>query len=178
MNNEDRASEILSRFGLEIPLPWEGSRPVWHAWHAPYPVYLMSYEEFVDRIVEIVECKPAREKAQRLRCMRPVAHLFDSPDYAAWRSADAEWWRADAERQRAYAAWKRADADRQRADADRQRADAAWRSANAERRSADDEWWRAEAAWRIADAEEILDAHAAECRDCGWDGEAMVFSNG
>ncbi len=143
MNNEDRASEILSRLGLELPSPWEGSRPVWHAWHLTNLMYLMTYREYLNRVVEIAECKPPSEQEQRLRSMKPVAHHFDSPAYAAWRSAEAEW-------RSAYAAW--------------QRANTAWRSANT--------------AWRSAEAEEILEAHAAECRDCGWNGEAMVFSNG
>ncbi len=163
--SESKAREILSRFDLELNESWEGSRPVWHAWHTPHPIYLMAYREYVDRVVEIAECKPLIEQEQRLRSMRPATHVFSStPEIAAL--------------ERAYDAWRRAAAEWKRArDASWEISYDAWESAADAWQRADDAWESAYDAWQRADAEEIAEAHAEECRSgCGWNGEAMVFN--
>ena len=109
MSNEKtkQAEDILKKFGLKLAPKWKGVIPCWHRWHQNDTIlcWLTTYEEYLDRIIEIDKIKPKREHAVRFTAFKPVKGKFPKM-------------KADADRQKADADWQKADADWYKADAD------------------------------------------------------------
>ena len=148
MTDLQRARAILKKYGQRLPKRWTGAKPIFHVWHEPYLLWLLTYDEFIERVIEVEENKPDNQKRVRFKLMRPVrAKLSNLPLYADWEKADADW-------RKAYADWRKADADWRKAYADLQKADADFYSAN----------------------KDFLTAlHAKECGCKEWNGLEIIF---
>lgn len=155
-----RAQEYFARCGLTLPERWEGYRAVWHTWHTPGKSYAMTWERFIERVIEIVNEKPPEQIEQRLKCMRPVKHEFTSPEWNRLCEADNMW-------QEARLAWFEAsNAGNCAYNAAYEAQDAAYRARYAAYR-----------AWCEADKDEIEAAHAAECDgSCRWDDKSSSMT--
>ena len=102
---EEECRAILKRYSLVLPTPWQGYVPVWHGWHEPNPIDMLSYRQYLDRVAEIEKEKPEDEKLIRFLAIGPVqSNLSQLPKYTKWGKAYAEWRKADAE-------WRKADAE-------------------------------------------------------------------
>lgn len=99
------AKRICDQYGATLPKKWAGQKQVKHAWHRPQIYFLMTWDKYLGRVVEIGTRKPKNERAERLRLMHPSEHFF------ARTKAYAAWTKADAARTKADAAWTKADAD-------------------------------------------------------------------
>ena len=117
-------------------------------------------EDAENRIAYILSSKGEHERALRLHLFRPVSD-----------SQLKKFKKAYADRQKANADWEKADADRQKAYADRQKADADWKKADAD-------WKKAYADRQKANADLAIVIHAKKCRaGCPWDGKT-IFPKG
>ena len=148
---EEECRAILKPYGLKLPKPWRGFKPVWHSWHEPRPMYFLTYRGYLERVIEIHKNKSEDERPIRFAAMKPVhADLSQLPKYAAWKKAYAAWKKAYAEREKTYAEWQKAYA----------------------------EWEKTRAGWQKALAEFMQENRAAfiileakECPGSTWDWE-------
>ena len=105
---EKQCRAILKPYGLKLPKPWRGFKPVWHVWHEPRPMYFMTYRGYLERVTEIHKNKSEEEKPIRFTVMKPVrADLSQLPKYAEREKAYAEWEKTRAGWQKASAKWKK-----------------------------------------------------------------------
>ena len=94
---EKQAREIYEEYDVPFPKPWAGLKFIWHPWHQPASrlYWLMTFEEFCKRAVEIGRQKPEHERLERLMLMRPVKKQLAIPKYyAKAREAYAKAWEA------------------------------------------------------------------------------------
>ena len=74
MTKESQASAILKGYGLKLPKQWTGSINCWHRWHKHEVLvcWWTTYDEYLDRIIEVDSIKPINERAIRFMAFRPV----------------------------------------------------------------------------------------------------------
>ena len=89
------AKSILKKYGRKLEPSWAGVANVWHAWHEPHMVWIMTYKEYINRIIQIEQNKPTNEKPVRFKFFKPVKGKFKKS-------------KADADRKKAYADWEKA----------------------------------------------------------------------
>ena len=163
-----QAKAISKKYNFPLLKKWEGYKLFWHVWHQPKLIFLITYPQYLDRIINIEENKPQEQKVERYKLMKPALQKFKAD--AAWAKADAALAKADATWNKAYAAWNKAYAAL--GDAAWVKAYAAWKKACAARAKADAAWAKADAAWEGKNHDLII-AHTKECPGCKWDGEKL-----
>ena len=74
MTKKQKASAILKGYGLKLPEQWTGSINCWHRWHKHEVLmcWWTTYDEYIDRIIEVDSIKPINERAVRFMAFRPV----------------------------------------------------------------------------------------------------------
>ena len=74
MTKKQQASAILKGYGLKLPKQWTGSINCWHRWHKHEVLmcWWTTYDEYLDRIIEVDSIKPINERAVRFMAFRPV----------------------------------------------------------------------------------------------------------
>ena len=74
MTKQSQASAILKGYGLKLPEQWTGSINCWHRWHKHEVLvcWWTTYDEYLDRIIEVDSIKPINERAIRFMAFRPV----------------------------------------------------------------------------------------------------------
>ena len=74
MTKQSQASAILKGYGLKLPEQWTGSINCWHRWHKHEVLmcWWTTYDEYLDRIIEVDSIKPINERAVRFMAFRPV----------------------------------------------------------------------------------------------------------
>ena len=152
MTKKSQASAILKGYGLKLPKQWTGSINCWHRWHQHK--FLMcwwtTYNEYLDRIIEVDSIKPTNERAVRFMAFRPVKDKrlrnlnLDKAVAPAWaeyqKATDAAWAEYQKATDAAWAEYQKAIAP---AEAEYLKAkDAAW----AEYEKAEAEYQKAKAA--------------------------------
>ena len=99
---EAKCRAILRPYGLVLPTPWQECVPVWHGGDEPNPMDMLTYQQYLNRVVEIEKKKSEDEKLIRFPAIRPVqSNLSQLPKYAEWKKAYAGW-------KKAYAGWETA----------------------------------------------------------------------
>ena len=137
------AKDISIKYDFPLVKKWRGLKLFWHVWHEPNLCFWITYEGYIDRIINIEETKPQPQKHERYQLMKPVKQKSKGDD--EFRKAYAEWRKANAEFRKARVNWEKAY----------------------------DEYDRAYDDWRETNHNSILQAHAIECPDCKWDGEKL-----
>ena len=87
---QKQAQDYLTKYGGRTLLEkWTGHKLFLHVWHKPKMYHLLTYDKYLDRVIEIAEQKPENERIERFQLMKPST-------YAARDKADAAWVKADA----------------------------------------------------------------------------------
>jgi hypothetical protein len=141
----NKAKEYSKLYEFPLVKEWTGYKLFQHVWHRPKIYYPMTYDKYIDRVIEIAEEKPQEERAERFQLMIPSSYAARVKAYAARDKAYAAWVKADAARDKAYAAWVKADAA----------------------------WVKAYAAWVKTDEKNIIASHAKDCPNCKWEGDSI-----
>ena len=135
MSNLQQAKEIAKKYKFALPKEYKGYKMVWHPWHQPASRLLwpMTFDQYIDRIVEIGTLKPENERAERFGLMKISLIQPKGKAYAAKQNTDAAWWKADAAwqkalaaREKAYAAWLKTDAAKIKAAHERECPNCKW----------------------------------------------------
>ena len=106
-----QAKAISKKYNFPLLKKWEGYKLFWHVWHQPKLIFLITYPQYLDRIINIEENKPQEQKVERYKLMKPALQKFKADAAwakacAAWAKADAAWNKAYAARNKACAAWE------------------------------------------------------------------------
>jgi len=156
-----------------IPESYEGYKLVTHVWHQPSLLWLMTYEQLLNRLIEIYETKPKAERSERYSLIKVVEHEFDSPTYHVllearrrWDEGDCEWDEADRKRDGAVREWNGGDCEWDGAECE-------WDEEDCERDEAECEWIEARCEWEAAEYEWIKQVHDDLCPNCKWDGNGL-----
>ena len=98
MTNTQKARKYCKQHAVALPKAWKGYKLIWHPWHQPASRLLrpMTFQEYVDRLVEIAERKPQDERRERFYLMKPCKYVFRSKAHEALSKADEAWPKADA----------------------------------------------------------------------------------
>ena len=118
-------------------------------WHVWHQPHLIYFLLYDEYINRIVEIAETKPQEQRTGRFALMRPVKHMFPHAAWTKADAARTKADAARTKAYVAFTKADAART----------------------------KAAAAWRDKNHDAIIDAHAAECPGCKWDGHMLPQFN-
>ena len=158
MTNTQKARKYCKQHAVALPKAWKGYKLIWHPWHQPASRLLrpMTFQEYVDRLVEIAERKPQDERRERFYLMKPCKYVF---------------------RSKAHEALSKAHEALSKADEALSKADEVWSKAYKARLKAHEALSKADEAWPKADAKEIAAAHMAECPNCKWDGNCLPQFN-
>src|SRR3990167_5931147 len=121
MTKIQQAKTIAKKYQFVLPKRYDGYKFVWNSWHQPADrlIYPMTFDQYIDRIVEIGTRKPEHERVERFKLMK--VSLIQP-----WTKADAVWAKADAVRTKAYAARIEADAAKIQAAHKRECPDCKW----------------------------------------------------
>ena len=84
-----QAKAISKKYNFPLLKKWEGYKLFWHVWHQPKLIFLITYPQYLDRIINIEENKPQEQKVERYKLMKPALQKFKAD--AAWAKACAAW---------------------------------------------------------------------------------------
>lgn len=67
------AKNILHKYNQALLPEWTGQKAFWHVWHRDGLLFLMTYDSWIDRILEIHEQKPKWQHRIRFALMQPAS---------------------------------------------------------------------------------------------------------